>query len=103
MDMIKRYTGIIQKILIRSLVRRGIIWLLPGVIERAGYDRYNYEGAVGIAPPVAYYTQYNEGYIRNQFLFERPITLGFFLVLFWPVFFMILVKKRGRKNAMLRG
>ena len=75
MDTIKRYSNIIKKILIGALIWRGIIRLLPNVLDHFGYNQYNVEGAVGIAPPAVYYTQYNEGYVRNQFLFERPISL----------------------------
>jgi hypothetical protein len=49
---------------------------------------------MNIAPPAAYYSQYNQGYVRNQFLFERPISRGFFLVAFWPLFFALAIKKR---------
>jgi len=48
---------------------------MPNLLTRVGYSQWNVEGAVGIAPPAVYYTQYNEGYVRNQFLFERPISL----------------------------
>jgi len=75
MDMAKRYSGIIRKILTGALIRRGIIRLMPNLLTRVGYSQWNVEGGVGIAPPAVYYTQYNEGYVRNQFLFERPISL----------------------------
>ena len=75
MDMVKRYSGIIKKILTGALIRRGVIRLMPNLLTRVGYSQWNVEGAIGIAPPAVYYTQYNEGYIRNQFLFERPISL----------------------------
>jgi hypothetical protein len=100
-DIVQRYGKLIKKILIWGFIRRGIIRLMPNILRHVGYNQYNYEGAVGISPPAAYYTQYNEGYIRNQFLFERPIGFGFFLIAFWPIFFMLYIRKRGRKNALL--
>jgi len=103
MDMIKRYNNIIKKILIGALIRRWIIRLMPNLLDHFGYNQYNVEGAIGIAPPAAYYTQYNEGYVRNQFLFERPISLWFFLIVFRPLFFIFVIKNRGRKNALWRG
>jgi len=103
MDMVKRYSDIIKKILMGALIRWWIIRLMPNLLTRVGYSQWNVEGAVGIAPPAVYYTQYNEGYVRNQFLFERPISLWFFLVVFWPLFFMFVIKKRGWQNALWRG
>ena len=103
MDMVKRYNSIIKKILIGAVIRRGIIRLMPNLLDHFGYNQYNVEGKIWIAPPATYYTQYNEGYVRNQFLFERPISLGFFLVALWPLFFMFVIKKRGRKNGLRWG
>lgn len=103
MEMAKRYSNIIKKILIFALMWRWVIRLMPNIMRYVGYDQYNVEWKMWIAPPAAYYTQYNEGYVRNQFLFERPISLGFFLVVFWPLFFMCVIKKRGWKNALWRG
>lgn len=101
-DTVQRYTNGIKKILFWAIIRRGIIWLVPRTLEFAGYSKYTYEGNINSAPPTNYYTQYNEGYVRNQFLFERPITFWFFLVMFWPLFFIFTIRNRWRKNAMLR-
>ncbi len=59
-NLIKRYSRIIKTLLIRSLVWRGIIWLMPNLLKFAGYNQFNYEGDVGIAPPAAYYTRYDQ-------------------------------------------
>jgi hypothetical protein len=47
---------------------------MPNLLKFAGYNQFNYEGDVGIAPPAVYYTQFDSGFARNQFLFERPIS-----------------------------
>ena len=73
-NIIKRYGKIMKTLLVVSLCRWGIIWLMPNVLKFAGYNQFNYEGGVGIAPPTAYYTRYDQGFVRNQFLFERPIS-----------------------------
>ena len=96
------YTKIIKWILWWALIRWWIIWLCPAFIELFGYNQRNYEWKVWEQPPVAYYTQYKDGYVRNQFLFERPISLWFFLVAFWPLFFMLVLYKRGTKNRIIR-
>lgn len=73
-NLVKRYSRIMKTLLVGSLIWRGILWLIPNLLKFAGYNQFNYEGDVGIAPPAVYYTQYNTGFARNQFLFERPIS-----------------------------
>jgi hypothetical protein len=75
-----------------------VIWAVPRLLTFVWYDQYSYEWKVGMAPPTTYYTQYNEWYSRNQFLFERPISWWFFLVALWPLFFVLCIKNRGLKN-----
>lgn len=99
----KRYTKIISWLLWGCMFRWLIISLLPRLLEFAGYNQYNYEGDIGVAPPAVYHAQYNQGYARNQFLFERPISWGFFLVAFWPLFFALFLKQRGWKKMATRG
>ncbi len=77
-----------------ALFWRGIIYLVPRLLEFGWYNQYNYEWSVGIAPPAVYYSQYNQWYVRNQFLFERPISFGFFLIAFWPLFFTVAIKRK---------
>ncbi len=98
----ERYSKIIKWILWGALIRWAIIRLCPAFIELFWYNRWNYEWKVWEQPPVAYYTQYNDGYVRNQFLFERPISLWFFLVAFRPLFFMLVLYKKGTKNRIIR-
>jgi len=96
------YTKIMKWILCGALIRWAIIRLCPAFIELFGYNQWNYEWKVWEQPPVAYYTQYKDGYVRNQFLFERPISLWFFLVAFRPLFFMLVLYKKGTKNWIIR-
>jgi hypothetical protein len=102
-NLVKRYTRIMKTLLVGSLVWRGILWLIPNLLKFAGYNQWNYEGDVGIAPPAVYYTQYDSGYARNQFLFERPISRGFFLIAFWPLFFVLCFKNKRLRDKILRG
>ncbi|MCK9467448.1 MAG: O-antigen ligase family protein [Candidatus Absconditabacterales bacterium] len=98
-----RYSKIIKYILGGALIRRGLIRLVPNLMRFFGYNPWTYEGEVGSQPPAVYYTQYKEGFVRNQFLFERPISLGFFLVVFWPLFFMSVLYKKGPKSWIFWG
>lgn len=92
-----------KTLLIRGLIRRGIIRLMPNLLKFAGYNQFNYEGDVGVAPPAAYYTRYDQGLVRNQFLFERPISRGFFLVAFRPLFFLLCFKNKPWGERLRRG
>ncbi len=102
-NLVKRYSRMMKTLLVWSLCRRGIIWLIPNLLKFAGYNQFNYEGDVGIAPPAAYYTQYDSGYVRNQFLFERPISRGFFLIALWPLFFVLCFKNKPLRDKIRRG
>jgi len=102
-NLVKRYSRLMKTLLIGSLIRWGVIRLMPNLLKFAWYNQFNYEGDVGIAPPAAYYTRYDQGLVRNQFLFERPISRGFFLVAFWPLFFILCFKNKQRGQRLLRG
>ncbi|MDR2415239.1 MAG: hypothetical protein LBD75_01110 [Candidatus Peribacteria bacterium] len=47
---------------------------MPNGLKFFGYDHFTFEGTIGARPPAAYYTLINKGFVRNQFLFERPIS-----------------------------
>lgn len=100
-NLIKRYTRVVKTLLIGSLLWRCMIWLMPNLLKFAWYNQWNYEWDVGIAPPAAYYTRYDQWLVRNQFVFERPISRGFFLVAMWPLFFILCFKNKplGQKFA----
>lgn len=93
---------IMKTMLIAALIRRWIIFFLPRLLEFAGYNSGVFEGEVGMAPPTTYYTDVNQGYPRNQFLFERPTSRGFFLIAFWPLFFITSIRKRNKREALMR-
>jgi len=101
-NIVKRYSRIMKTLLIWSIFRRWILRLMPNLLKFAGYNQFNYEGDVGIAPPAAYYTQFDSGYVRNQFLFERPISRGFFLIALWPLFFILCFKNKPLREKIRR-
>lgn len=101
--LLKRYNHGIKWLIMWSIAWRGIIWLVPRLLDFVGYNKNVFEWDVGVEPPAVYYTQLNQGLVRNQFLFERPISRGFFLIAFWPLFFLLSVGNKGRKNIVWRG
>ena len=98
-----RYTKVIKWLLVWSIIWWLIIYFVPRLLEFAGYDKANFEGNIWVSPPAVYYSQYNTGYVRNQFLFERPISWGFFLIALWPLFFALALKKRKAGTIFLWG
>lgn len=101
-DLAMRYNKIIKYILIWSLAWRAMIWLVPSILRHVWYNQWNFEWDVWIRPPAAYYTELSKWFVRNQFLFERPISLWFFLVVFWPLFFMLVLYKKSHKDWVIR-
>ncbi len=101
-DLAGRYNKIIKYILIGSLAWWLIIWLVPSTLRHVGYNQWNFEWDMWIRPPAAYYTELSKWFVRNQFVFERPISLWFFLVVFWPLFFMLVLYRKWPKDWIVR-
>jgi len=78
-----------------------MLYFMPNLLKFFGYDWLIYEGTIGSRPPAAYYTQINKGFVRNQFLFERPISFGFWLIGFFPVFALGFLKNLSLKKKIL--
>lgn len=100
--LLVRYGKLIKYALIGALIWYFIIFIKPGTLKLFGYDNFAFEWKVGMPPPAAYYNLINHGITRNQFLFERPISRGFFLVAFFPFFFMLFLHKKSFKNTRFR-
>lgn len=96
-NLVYWYTKIIKWVLVWSLAWWGIIRLIPNWMRFFGYNQRAFEWKVWERPPAVYYTQYKEWFVRNQFVFERPISLWFYLVVFWPLFFVLLLYKKWPK------
>lgn len=97
-----RWSKIIKTLLVLALFWYGIIFFIPSSLEFFGYERFTYEWEVWEAPPAVYYTNINQWLERNQFLFERPTSRWFFLIAFWPLFFLRFIKNKSRKAFILR-
>jgi len=92
----------LKVILIWAIFWYAIILLKPSILYNIWYDHNIYEWIAGQRPPAVYKTQQYYGYPRNQFLFERPISFGFFLVAFWPLFYLLYIRPDKSKNKYLR-
>ncbi|MCS6982844.1 MAG: O-antigen ligase family protein [Candidatus Absconditabacterales bacterium] len=90
-------------LLLAALAWRVIAVIKPGTFTHLfGYDRTSVEGDIGTAPPVNYFTNLTHGYVRSTFLFERPIHRGFYLIAFFPLFFVLMIRPRwGHFDAWL--
>ncbi len=97
--LLKFYWKIIKVILILAILWYMIIFAKPWWLQLFGYDNTIFEWEVWASPPAAYYTQYNQWFVRNQFVFERPINYWFFLVAFFPLFYVLYLRKRSFKKT----
>ncbi|MFZ2151159.1 MAG: O-antigen ligase family protein [Candidatus Absconditicoccaceae bacterium] len=100
-NIVTRYNKLFKTALVGAFFWWVMVWLIPNFLKFFGYNQFNFEGTIGSRPPAAYYTMINQGYVRNQFLFERPINFGFFLIALWPVFFFSVL--RGKSKKEMRG
>lgn len=90
----KTYFNIIKVLLWFGLIWYSILMTVPGVFKLIWYDRTVFEGQIGERPPAVYYSALNHGLPRNQFIFERPIFYGFFLVGMWPIFYLLYIRRQ---------
>ena len=104
----KNLLQLYNNLIIRSL-RLWLCWwfvirLMPSALKLFGYNPQIYEWTVWENPPAAYYTKivpfYEGSYVRNSFLFERPISFGFRLIAFFPVFVLWFLRNKKRKDQI---
>ena len=98
---VKRVGKVLMWVVFSSLLWFVVIWLKPWAIDIFGYDKDVHEWVVWEAPPAVYLSAYDHWSARNQFLFERPITWWFYLIAFWPFFFVMYLKKKSYRKTWL--
>ncbi len=98
----KRFGRVIVVMLIWAFFWYALILVKPWWLKFFGYNPMINEWKVWQRPPAVYKTQQYYWYPRNQFLFERPISFGFFLIAFWPLFFMIYIRKKSLRSTYWR-
>jgi len=99
-DLLQLYNKLIIRSLWLGLCRWFIIRLMPNALKLFWYNPYIYEWTVWLNPPAAYYTLIDKWNVRNQFLFERPTSFGFWLIAFFPVFLLWLLRKKSWKDQI---
>lgn len=99
--IIYRYNKLFKITLVWAIARWAMVWLMPNFLKFFWYNQFNYEWTIGSEPPAAYYTKINQWFVRNQFLFERPINFWFFLIALWPLFYFVVLKWKDKKKVIL--
>jgi hypothetical protein len=97
------YASIIKWIIWFALIWYFVISTLPGALRIFWYDRHVFEGKMWEQPPAVYYAALDHGAPRNQFLRERPIYFGFYLVAFRPFFFFIYLRRASKTEQLFYG
>lgn len=97
------YNKVIKRVLRLSLAWRCLLRLMPNALKFFWYNQFGIEWTMGKAPPAVYHTDYNKWYVRNQFLFERPIWFWFFLIAFWPLFFLYTLYGKKKSTILWYG
>jgi len=100
-DIFKFFIKIFKYILIWWIIWYSIISVVPGTLNFFWYTKSSYSGILNEKPPAVYFTQETHWIARNQFLFERPITYWFFLVMFWPLFYFFYIKNLKTYNKII--
>ena len=99
-DILNLYNKLIIWCLWLWLFRRFILRLMPNTLKIFGYNPDIFEWTVWQNPPAAYYTLIDKWNVRNQFIFERPTSFGFWLIAFFPVFVLWFLRKKWWKDQI---
>lgn len=95
--VIKTIITTMKYVLIFSLIRYCILHTIPNVLDWIGFSQpgMSIERTANTPPPSLYLTDFYSGYVRNQWPFWWPLSLGFYLVALRPLFFAkVLYKKK---------
>ncbi len=93
-SLIRRMWWVLVVSLLCALWRYFVIATKPWTLQLFGYDSLQFEWVVGESPPAVYRTAWDVWMARNQFLFERPTVRWFFLIAFWPLYFLIYLNRK---------
>ena len=93
------YVMIIKIMLVLSVVRYAALVVKPWVLKYLWYSKTTYEWSLDAQPPAVYYSEMTSGIQRNQFVFERPITYGFWLTALWPLFFVVVLRRKSLSDT----
>lgn len=74
-SLIRWYDQLLKWVIYGAFIRWAIILLLPSFLKLFGYSRDSFEGTLSSNPPAVYYDQNGKQLARNQFIFERPLSL----------------------------
>jgi hypothetical protein len=99
MKQLRWAAKVVSYTLVWSLIFYVVVGLKPGTLKLFGYDPIAFEGTIGQAPPAVYLSLFDHGNMRNHFLFERPITWGFYLVMMFPLFFVTYLRRRSLSSV----
>lgn len=95
----KRYIIIIKIALVLSVIWYAALVVKPWTLKYLWYSKTTYEWSLNKQPPAVYYSEMTSGIQRNQFVFERPITYGFWLIAFWPLFFVVILRNKRLEDT----
>lgn len=101
-SLIMFYGKILKIVLVLALYWYLIISIRPSTLDNVWYDQYIHEAIVWEPSPSVYFTRENYWIARNQFVFERPIFRWFFLVAFWPLFYVLYIRKKNISDSWYR-
>ncbi len=84
----------LPNLIILSFFWYAIIFTKPSFLTHIGYQKNLINSAMHLSQPIAAQkTEILYGFVRNQFVFELPLWRAFFLTAFFPIYFVMVLKK----------
>ena len=87
---------VIKYVMIFSLIRYLLLHTFPNVLDRIGYSQpgMSIEWTANTPPPSLRLTNFYDGFIRNQWPFGWPLSLWFYMVCLFPLFYSKVLYKQ---------
>lgn len=94
----------IKYVLVFSLIWYGILHTIPNILDRIGFAQPgdSIEWTANTPPPSLYLTEFYSWYVRNQWPFWWPLSLWFYLIGLWPLFFTKVLYKQKLSDTRWR-
>lgn len=94
--IVRTFIWTIKFVLIFSLFWYAILHTIPNGLSFLGYAKpaLTVEWVAGMRPPSLYLTEFFTWFVRNQWPFWGPLSLGFYLAALRPFFYVLILYKK---------
>ncbi len=103
-DTIDYIITIVKYVIIFSVCRYALLHTFPNILDRIGYAQpgVSIERTANTPPPSLWLTNFYDGFVRNQWPFSWPLSLGFYMICLFPLFYVKVLYKQKFSHVRYR-